>query len=85
MRRHILAFVLAFACSVNASVFAWAVSKGWSHIWWGVLADLATPFVSVLAVVWMVEAKSWQRRLALCWITGFGYALGTVVVLWSTK
>ena len=85
MRRHVLALLLAFSYSVNASLFAWAISRGWSHVWWAVIADVLTPFVGALAVVWMVEAKTWSRRLMLCWITGFGYALGTVVVLWSTR
>lgn len=81
-RRLFLAFWLAVFYSLICSLFAWAVAHGWSQVHWAVAADLLSPFVQLLAVYWLVEAKTWSFRVTLCGVTGVGYAIGTVVVLW---
>jgi hypothetical protein len=85
MPKTVLVFIVAFGYSLVCSLFTWSVAQGWSHVHFAIAADFVSPVVQMLAVLWITEAKTARGKITLCGVTGVGYALGTVVILWGVQ
>lgn len=61
------------------TLWSWSVAKG--KLLWAGLANMVMPFVALLPMVYIVDAKTWPERIIRCVPVGLAYALGTAAVM----
>ena len=77
--QYVALFFMALLFECAYSYYCISVSKG--NILSATVANGLIPFLQLLSVVFLIEAKTWPERFLVCGVTAAGYAVGTAAVL----
>ena len=81
MQLNRLMLVALSAAGFEAIYAVWTYAVARNHLALAVLATSLIPFIQLVAVAFLIDAKTWRQRAAIAAAQAVGYGFGTVAVL----
>lgn len=78
--QYLVVAFTAFLYEGAYTLWSWSVAHNQALL--SVVCTFFLPFIQLLSVVFIIEAKSWRERLLVAWWTAVGYAAGTALILY---